>query len=548
MPPFAHIRGPSVALFGSAPQRASVSVPRLSPPPRLASPTIQLHTQDLVGKLAIVERAVGGKLLTAYPCATDAPSPLKKFRANFAEFVDRFVGEGGAELISGGVLQKLVEWLTVIASSSWLPFRHTAALATGQLIKSLIKEVLHRTTKDLDKRQRQVIAEEKKSGGKQTNRSRGLRAQVDKMKQVISSAEKDVVTAAFNSLFMHLYRDTRGVVRADLLKYYGSWVALYPKLFLKDQRTKYLGWMLHDADAQVRVNAVKALNEVYKSTGNSTAKLQNFTLRFKRRIVEMIQDAKTKVACEVFGLLETLLGRGVLTDEDIFAACDAVFMHAGLPDAARSNCGGEARKLSSAAARFSLLAIDGLRGANGATATASAASSACDDVAMRRIRAFEAFVVDHASHGSEVGEEGSKDAILRLCDYAVDAFWKHTGDAGGASFLQNWKSMIMLLLADDEVQSDSGGGGDGDCTPAATDHQTVLRIFCSAAKRACFPNEGLNASVAVKSTSSRLPGKKAASNVSHHRKEISRELVDARWLTLTVMSFLFCLPPPSICC
>ena len=467
--------------------------------------------QDLVAKLAVVERAVSGKLLSVYPCAIDAPAPLKKFRANFEEFMDKFVTEGGIELVSTGILQQLVEWLTVIASSSWLPFRHTAALATGQLIKSLIKEVLQRAAKDLDKHQRQALAEEKKNGGAPTGRSRGILARVAKTKQLISLAEKEIVTVAFNSLFMHLYRDSRSCVRADLLKYYGSWIALCPKIFLRDQRTKYLGWMLHDTDAGVRVSAVKALRQVYESTGASATKLQNFTLRFKGRIVEMIQDTDAKVACEVFGLLETLFGHGVLTEEDIFAACDAVFVLPSAPEATRT-CLSDARKLSYAAARFALLAVSGFRPANSA--------STASNIATRRIYAFVAFVVDHASHGGESGV-GCKGAILSLCDCAVDAFWKHT-EAGGATFLLNWKSMLLLLLADSRSVHAGQGG-----RVSATDHQLLLRILCSCAQRACFPNEGPNATF----VSSRVlvPGaEKAPSNVNRHRKEFSQEFVDAR--------------------
>lgn len=474
--------------------------------------------QDLVAKLSVVERAVGGKLLSVYPCATNAPNPLRKFRANFTEFIDKFVAEGGAELISNGVLQQLVEWLTVIASSSWAPFRHTAALATGQLVKSLIKEVLHRASKDLNKRQRQALAEEKKNGGAQTDRSRDLRAQIDRTKQLISVAERDVVIVAFNSLFMHLYRDSRAVVRADLLKFYGAWVALCPKIFLKDQRTKYLGWMLHDSDAGVRVNAVRALDQVYRSAGANLAKLQNFTLRFKRRIVEMIQDTDANVACEVFALLGTLFGQGVLSEEDIFAACDAVFVLSCFSKLPRARWN-DARKLSSTAARFALSAVSGLRHVNG-----DSRDNADGGGAMRRIRAFEAFVVDHACHGSAAGGGSTKDTILRLCDCAVDAFWDHVAGGEGACFLVNWKSMVLLLLAD---SGDAHSGGKGDGCITSTDSRVLLRILCSCAKRACFPADGARGSADHPRTCAAFTDKIAA-GVNDHQKEISRELVDAR--------------------
>lgn len=48
------------------------------------------------------------------------------------------------------------------------------------------------------------------------------------------------------SVFIHRYRDCAADVRKDTLTALGEVIKAYPAVFLKDEYTKYIGWLLYD--------------------------------------------------------------------------------------------------------------------------------------------------------------------------------------------------------------------------------------------------------------------------------------------------------------
>jgi len=102
-------------------------------------------------------KEVGGE----YPLAT-RKKEWKKFKHNFPEFWDKLILACQKELIYDDFLiDRLIVWLTGISSCQARPFRHTATVASLQILSSLIT-VVKDVRKDLETAQRQLDAKKKK--------------------------------------------------------------------------------------------------------------------------------------------------------------------------------------------------------------------------------------------------------------------------------------------------------------------------------------------------------------------------------------------------
>lgn len=93
---------------------------------------------------------------------------------------------------------------------------------------------------------------------------------------------------------MHRYRDTCDEIRMTCALNLGRAVCELPS-FLGDHQLKYLGWMLNDTSPLVRNAALSSLHSIYRAHHTQTAKLANFTVRFEKRIYEMMRDVDRTV-------------------------------------------------------------------------------------------------------------------------------------------------------------------------------------------------------------------------------------------------------------
>ena len=72
--------------------------------------------------------------------------------------------------------------------------------------------------------------------------------------------------------------------------------------FLNDSYLKYIGWMLYDKQAEVRLKCLLGLQGIY-SRKDLVSKMDLFTSRFKDRIVSMPLDKDHEVAVQAMKLL-----------------------------------------------------------------------------------------------------------------------------------------------------------------------------------------------------------------------------------------------------
>ena len=127
------------------------------------------------------------------------------------------------------------------------------------------------------------------------------------------------------SVFVNRYRDLDPSIRAECVHSIGLWFKKYPGHFLDGTYLRYVGWVLSDANTQVRLEAVKALSGVYENS-DYIGSLQTFTERFKPRLVEMAtRDTELAVRVTVIGVLGAIDAHQLLEDDQREELCMLVF-------------------------------------------------------------------------------------------------------------------------------------------------------------------------------------------------------------------------------
>lgn len=124
---------------------------------------------------------------------------------------------------------------------------------------------------------------------------------------------------------MNRYRDLDPSIRAECVHSIGLWFKKYPGHFLDGTYLRYVGWVLSDANTQVRLEAVKSLSGVYENS-DYIGSLQTFTERFKPRLVEMAtRDTELAVRVAVIGVLGAIDGHQLLEDDQREELCMLIF-------------------------------------------------------------------------------------------------------------------------------------------------------------------------------------------------------------------------------
>lgn len=127
------------------------------------------------------------------------------------------------------------------------------------------------------------------------------------------------------SVFVHRYRDSDPIIRADCVAALGVWSVRYSSYFLEGSNLRYLGWVLSDKATVVRHEAVKSIHGLY-SKKDYIVSLHPFTERFKPRLIEMAtQDIDLPTRVAVIQLLRTIDDQGLLEDEQREQLCLLVF-------------------------------------------------------------------------------------------------------------------------------------------------------------------------------------------------------------------------------
>ncbi|KFW87642.1 Cohesin subunit SA-2, partial [Manacus vitellinus] len=256
-----------------------------------------------------------------YPLIRTGPY-WKKFKANFCEFIAVLVQQCQCSILYDSYLMDtVISLLTGLADSMVRAFRHTSTLAAMKLLTAVVSVHLNL---DVNKHnaQRLYEVEKQRISGKRTS------YRLDQLERKRKEYEhklleiQNMMNAIFKGTFLNRYRDVIPEIRATCIEEIGSWIKTYPDAFLNDSYLKYVGWMLYDKQAEVRLKCLLGLQGIY-SRKELVSRMDLFTSRFKDRIVSMPLDKDHEVAVQAMKLL-MLMSQNC---EDVLSAEDCEMLY-----------------------------------------------------------------------------------------------------------------------------------------------------------------------------------------------------------------------------
>lgn len=236
----------------------------------------------------------------------------KHFKQNYKEMWDKIIRElGKAGAFDMFVVEKIVDLTIALSTSAVREVRRIATITVGQIATSLLfltAQMHDAREKSLDQAKRAV--EKGKKRGKQAD---VFEAQAEKASSFLQEA-LSFVDSIFQSVFTTRFRDVDIEIRSLVVESLGSWMVLYPSVFLSSTYLKYLAWALSDKDALVRYSAIMAIRSIYRDEKNAL-QLKDFTNRFVDRMEELMLDKDDYVAVAGTELVTLLVQNNHLGSE-----------------------------------------------------------------------------------------------------------------------------------------------------------------------------------------------------------------------------------------
>ena len=240
----------------------------------------------------------------------------KHFKRDYQELWDKIIRElGKAGTFDMFVVEKLVDLTIALSTSAVREVRRIATITVGQISTSLLflaAQMHDVRDKALDQAN---MATEKKKG----KQAEAFKVQADKASSFLQET-LNFVDSIFQSVFTTRFRDIDVEIRSVIVQNLGSWMVLYPTVFLSSTYLKYLAWALSDKDALVRCSAITSIRSIYQDEKNAL-QLKDFTNRFVDRMEELMLDKDDYVAVAGTELV-TLLVHGNHIGSD---RCRSVF-------------------------------------------------------------------------------------------------------------------------------------------------------------------------------------------------------------------------------
>ncbi|NWW89812.1 STAG2 protein, partial [Rhynochetos jubatus] len=349
-----------------------------------------------------------------YPLIRTGPY-WKKFKANFCEFIAVLVQQCQCSVLYDSYLMDaVISLLTGLGDSMVRAFRHTSTLAALKLLTAVVSIHLNL---DVNKHnaQRLYEVEKRRISGKRTNyRLDQLERKSKEYEQKLLEIQ-NMMSAIFKGTFLKRYCDVIPEIRATCVEEIGSWIKTYPDAFLNDSYLKYVGWMLYDKQAEVRLKCLLGLQGIY-SRKELVSRMDLFTSRFKDRIVSMPLDKDHEVAVQAMKLL-MLMSQNC---EDVLSAedCETLYQFVYTTH----------RPLAVAAGEFLYKRLLSHEGDEEVQPKGGGKFGASADQLKRLIRFFlESKLHNHVA-------------------YLIDSLWDWAG-----KLLKDWECMTTLLLKSAEA-------------------------------------------------------------------------------------------------
>lgn len=247
------------------------------------------------------------------------------FKSTVAGFIYTLlmtINAKGLLTTNSDLIENIHVWFSTMTSASNRSFRHTSTVCSLSVITALCVIARGFAAKAAES---QILANtegKKKSANK---------ARVKDIEQRAKHANHDLAVVEgllkdwFDTVFIHRYRDVDHLLRRDCVEALGEWTVTLPDQFFNGNHLRYMGWLLSDEHANVRLEVLNQLRRLY-SDSDKIGGLKTFTERFRSRLVEIgTSDADVSVKVAGIELLDLLREGDLLEPDDIDAVGRMIF-------------------------------------------------------------------------------------------------------------------------------------------------------------------------------------------------------------------------------
>ncbi|TKY87817.1 hypothetical protein EX895_003398 [Sporisorium graminicola] len=418
-----------------------------------------IDIDNVVDNLEELQEVFKKQPIPSYPIVSRSKT-FKSFRKSLNEFLHRLVMSAyDAEVLtSDGFMEPFQAWVSAMSSSSLRSFRHTATVVALWTISAL-NEVNAQATKDLSTATKQRDAEKKKARADKS-RLKDLESKVLESRKLRSQLE-GYVNEFINSVFVHRFRDFDAGIRSECVEALGSWMKKYPTQYLQSSYFRYIGWVLSDGNANVRLAAVHAMTGLY-TRDNFVSSIRNFTEIFKGRLVQMAtSDVELGVRIAAINVLVMIDKHDLLEDEQRDLLATHIFdVEPRIRNAVASFLANilDEKVSEGTSALGSLSAASKKKGKQAEELQQEQAKLRFKCLAELLVRYGHRLDTQDSDASANGTERGLSDELSAVIDgakegrvgMAVEALWDAVEE------LQHWKPLIDLLLLDHSAQKAGG--------------------------------------------------------------------------------------------
>lgn len=168
---------------------------------------------------------------------------------------------------------ELLIWLSKFSSSHISAFRLTSSLAFYQ-IQTTINQLIPKRKSKAESLKKLIENEKNKKDVNKINKvainnwEDLLRGELSYL-NVLSTISED----AMASCFVNRIRDSDALIRAESVTFLTKWMQLLPSEYYQSSYFKYYGWLLRDADTNVKATVISCLKEISQFViGNKSGK------------------------------------------------------------------------------------------------------------------------------------------------------------------------------------------------------------------------------------------------------------------------------------
>ncbi|KAJ0005453.1 hypothetical protein NQD34_015347, partial [Periophthalmus magnuspinnatus] len=231
------------------------------------------------------------------------PGPCGRwFHSELCDFMSVLVAQfQHSVLFDSYLMNAVLSLLTALSDSCVRAFRHTCTLAAVKLLSSLVRVALSLSVGIENSQKLCAVQKSKTARQKNSPQMKGIQKKITQLEEKRSEVES-MMNVIFKGVFLKRYRDVLPEIRSICMEELGAWMKDYHTVFLNDGYLKYMGWMMHDKNSDVRIKCVLGLQELYGDPA-LFPKLNLFTSRFKERMISLTLDKDSEVAVQSMKLL-----------------------------------------------------------------------------------------------------------------------------------------------------------------------------------------------------------------------------------------------------